>query len=178
MNKTAMPAFEISTATTSDIPAIVRLINSAYRGESSKQGWTTEAELIEGDRMNADSMNDLINSPDALMRKCVSHQHSIVGCVSLAIRANDLYVSLLTVSPDIQAKGIGKLLLNDAEDMARNWGITQLSLDVISLRKELIDYYLRRGFKLTGKKFEFPADNKFGSRPLTSLELLELRKQL
>lgn len=120
----------------------------------------------------------MINSPDVIIRKCIDYNSRIVGCVYLEIRQDELYLGLLTVSPEIQAKGIGKLILNDAEEMARKRGFSSLLLDVISLRKELISYYIRRGFKLTGKKLEFPTDNKFGSRPLQRLELVELRKYI
>jgi len=173
-----MQEFQMKTALTCDVPGLVFLINSAYRGECSKQGWTTEADLIEGDRMNAGSLTEMINSPDVIIRKCVDSHSTIVGCVYLEIKHDELYVGLLTVKPEIQANGIGKFILSDAEDMAMNRGLSVLMLDVISLRKELIDYYIRRGFILTGKKFEFPTDNKFGSRPLQVLELVELKKYI
>jgi GNAT superfamily N-acetyltransferase len=173
-----MQEFQIKTALINDVPELVLLINSAYRGKSSKQGWTTEADLIEGDRMNSGSLTEMINSPGVIIRKCVDNHSKIVGCVYLEIRQDELYVGLLTVYPELQAKGIGKFILSDAEDVAKKRGLSVLLLDVISLRKELIDYYIRRGFKLTGEKLKFPTDNKFGSRQLQLLELVELKKHI
>lgn len=168
----------MTTALASDIPQLVILINSAYRGDTSKKGWTTEADLIKGERMNTASLTKMLGSTDIIFRKCVDIDHQIVGCASLEMRKDELYTSLLTVSPEIQANGIGKLILNDAEAIARKRGLTSLVLDVISLRTELIDYYIRRGFEATGKIFDFPVENEFGSQPLQSLKLVEFKKHL
>lgn len=173
-----MQELQMHHALATDIPELVLLINSAYRGETSKQGWTTEADLIEGDRMNINSLTGMMEEPDVIVRKCVANNSRIVGCVCLELRHDELYISLLTVSPEIQAKGIGKLIMHDAENLARKRKLPNLALEVISVRKELMAYYIRLGFRLTGEKFEFPTDNKFGSRPLQKLELVELKKRI
>ena len=55
---------KISVVTETDIPALDKLVNSAYRGDSSKKGWTTEADLLDGSRTDEDAINEfLINLP-------------------------------------------------------------------------------------------------------------------
>ena len=172
-----MQEYKVLTATTSDVPELVLLINSAYRGAHSKKGWTSEAHLIEGDRMNEASLIQMMNKPGVVIRKCVTTENAIAGCVYLETRQKELYLGLLTVSPDIQATGIGKIMLNDAEEVASKQKLSGIVMDVVSLRLELIDWYIRRGFYLTDKKIPFPIENKFGN-PLQPLELVELKKHI
>lgn len=172
-----MQEFKMLTATVNDAQELVLLINSAYRGERSKKGWTTEAHLIEGDRMNEVALTEMIAKPRVVIRKCVNSDHVIVGCVYLEILEDELYLGLLTVSPDMQAAGIGKIMLSDAEDVALNQNLSGIVMTVISIRPELIHWYVRRGFHPTGKIIPFPTDNTFG-RPLQPLELVELKKEL
>ena len=172
-----MQEFKMLTATVEDVPELVLLINSAYRGAHSKKGWTTEAHLIEGDRMDEASLIQMISKSGVVVRKCVQDEDVIVGCVYLETQQNELYLGLLTVAPDRQGAGIGKIMLGDAEEVALNQKLSGIVMTVISIRPELIHWYVRRGFSLTGKKIPFPSDNKFG-RPLQPLELVELKKEL
>jgi len=159
----------------SDISELVNLINTAYRGGASKKGWTTEADLVSGNRVNEISLAELFNTANIIFRKCLDDRSQIVGCSCLEKRSMELYTSLLTVSPEMQECGVGKMLLIDAEEIAMASGLPSLALTVISARTELIDYYLRRGFQRTGNIFDFPI-NSSGSRPLRELQLAELRK--
>jgi predicted N-acetyltransferase YhbS len=170
-----MQEYQILTATAGDVQEIVVLANDAYRGKHSKKGWTTEAHLIEGDRMNVHTLVQMMAKPGVVIRKCITLDHVIVGCVYLEAQSIQLYLGLLTVSPAIQATGIGKMLLRDAEEIAVQEGIPTIVIDVLSVRRELIDWYIRRGFYLTGKTMSFPVEKKLGS-PLQPLELVELKK--
>jgi len=172
-----MQEYSILTANATDVQELVLLINSAYRGEHSKKGWTTEALLIDGDRMNEASLMQMMKKPGVLIRKCITNEGVIAGCVYLEAQQKELYLGLLTVSPDLQAKGIGKIMLNDTEMVASNLRLSSIVIDVVSLRLELIDWYIRRGFYLTGRTIPFPIENKFGT-PLQPLELVELKKTL
>ena len=108
----------ISKATLEDIPHLVSLINSAYRGEHSKKGWTTEADLLDGLRTDEDSLEKMISKQDAVILKVCNKDNILQGCVYLERKKNKMYLGMLTVSPLEQARGIGKKLLFAAEKYA------------------------------------------------------------
>lgn len=167
----------ISIVNTSDLAALVSLVNSAYRGDYSRKGWTTEAELLEGIRTDYKSLLAQINETGQTILKAVDNAGNIIGCVSLQEKSDKMYLGMLTVEPLIQAKGIGKILLNAAEAFATNRNIFRTEMTVISVRSELIAYYQRRGYQLTGEKRAFPTDPKFGIRK-QELEFIVLEKHL
>lgn len=148
----------INKATLDDIPQLEKLINSAYRGEESKKGWTTEAYLLEGKRINADGIKKIINEPDAVILKCCNDDNNLVGCVYLKKNENKMYLGMLTVSPLLQAGGIGKKILKASEEYAVEKKCDTVEMRVISLRKELIAWYQRHGYHNTGKITPFPDD--------------------
>ncbi len=167
----------ITTATEADIPQLNQLVNSAYRGEGSKQGWTTEADLLDGIRTDERGLRETLNEPHSFILK-YEHDGEIVGCVHLRKDDNQLYLGMLTVSPNLQAKGIGKQLLFAAEDEARNRECNAIYMTVISQRKELIAWYERHGYTDSGERRPFPSnDPRFGI-PKTHLEFVVLRKHL
>src|SRR5262250_3334338 len=109
----------ISTAGLNDIPELTMLINSAYRGDVSRKGWTTEADLLEGElRTDEQSLSQSLKNPNAVMLKFAHNDH-IAGCVYLEKQGTALYLGMLSVSPTVQAQGIGKKLLNAAEQHGR-----------------------------------------------------------
>jgi ribosomal protein S18 acetylase RimI-like enzyme len=168
----------ISKATPSDIPALVTLINSAYRGESSKKGWTTEADLLGGQRTDPDTLLDTMNSPNSMIMTYRNEQNEIEACVYLNQQADKMYLGMLTVNPALQAKGLGKLLMAESERYAIQQGCKSVIMTVISVRAELIAYYERRGYKDTGERKPFPmTDPKFGL-PQQHLEFIVMEKVL
>jgi predicted N-acetyltransferase YhbS len=169
---------KISTATTDDIEPIKDLINSAFRGEYSKKGWTTEAYLIEGgERIDSPSLQKMLESPNAVIKKYTDENGKIIGCVYLQIQDSELYLGTLTVAPEIQAQGIGKKMLNYAEEFALEKKCSAIVMWVVSARQELIDWYFRHGYNLTGETKPFPTENKFGA-PTRKLEFAVLKKEL
>jgi hypothetical protein len=98
----------ISPAGNDDVPQLIELVNSAYRGESSKRGWTTEADLLGGIRTDETSMIALINNPGSVILQCRNDKNELLGCVNLQEQAGQLYLGLLTVSPVLQGGGLGK----------------------------------------------------------------------
>ncbi len=159
----------ISIASLPDIPALVKLINSAYRGEESKKGWTTEAYVLDGElRTDPPTLEKLMQTPGSVILKYSNPENIIEGCVFLQKRGNRLYLGMLSVSPLLQAKGIGKELMNASESYASEQNCTAVFMRVISLRDELIAWYQRRGYSLTGETEPMPDDNRFGvpNRPL------------
>jgi ribosomal protein S18 acetylase RimI-like enzyme len=167
----------ISKASLPDVVAIATLVNSAYRGDHAKKGWTTEADLIDGTRTDAAALSDLIQKPDTTILK-YEQDGKIIGCVELKIVDGRLYLGMLTVEPAIQGGGIGKKLLVAAEDFGKGKGCKAVFMTVITVRQELIDWYKRHGYADTGerKPFHFN-DIRFGL-PKQKLEFLVLEKQL
>jgi len=150
------------TAITSDADQITSLVNSAYRGESSKVGWTTEADLLGGQRTDRNKILEIIQDENSLIEMAVEG-FEIVGLVHLKKERGFLYFGMLTVKPTLQNKGIGKKLLSRIEEIALLWSLTKIRMTVIHLRRELIGYYERRGYHWTGETEPFPAhDPRFG----------------
>lgn len=152
----------IIPATLADVPELVNLINSAYRGETSKKGWTTEANLIDGQRINSESLEQQMADPHAVLLKNTNEEGAITGCVYLQKRGDKVYLGLLTVSPTLQANGLGRQLLNAAEEYARSINYTTLTMTVITNRTELIDWYERRGYSKTGETVSLIIPEQFG----------------
>lgn len=169
------PVIQIATA--EDIPAIEKLVNSAYRGDSSRKGWTTEADLLGGQRTNAASLLEMMQEPGAVIVKYTGESGMLEGCVYLKQKANTLYLGMLTVSPELQAKGIGRKMLAAAEQHARLLGCKTITMTVISVRSELIAWYERNGYSKTGATEPFPTDPKFGL-PKQPLHFIVMEKLL
>ena len=166
----------VSIASPQDINALVALINSAYRGEASKKGWTTEADLVQGElRTDITSLTDILKNKDAIMLKYVSENGDITGCVYLHKQERGLYLGMLTVSPLLQGSGIGKKLLKAAEQYAKENNCSSIFMNVISLRHELIAWYERHGYRQTDERKPFPSDQRFGI-PTLALEFLIMEK--
>lgn len=171
-------SLKISTASTRDVRAIVGLVNSAYRGEGSKQGWTTEADLLDGIRTDEKAITDMINHDDSTILVCKSERDELIGCVHLQRQGTALYLGMLTVSPTLQGAGIGKELLKKSESLGREQHATAIVMHVISIRHELISWYERHGYERTGETKAFPSlDPRFGI-PKQPLEFLVLKKSL
>ena len=167
----------ITIATIHDVPSLSALINSAYRGDSSKKGWTTEAGLLDGIRIDEPSLTKIIADIHSVILKCNDENERLVGCVYLQKRQAKLYLGMLTVAPELQAKGIGKELLAAAENHAKQTGCNGITMTVISVRKELIAWYIRHGYHPTGETQPFPTNQAFG-QPRQSLEFIVMEKNL
>jgi len=147
----------IRTAVPADLRRLHPVIERAYRGDSARQGWTHEADLLSGERIDFETLQAMFGDPDH--RLLIAEQDGDpVGCVSLTRRADGpVYLGLLCVDPTCQAAGIGKGIIAAAERAARaEWGADRIEMTVISSRVELIAYYERRGFRRTGENRPFP----------------------
>lgn len=167
----------ITKATLDDLQELNRLINRAYRGESSKQGWTTEADLLDGIRTSEESLAELINKEDGIILKYVQEER-ILGCVNLQQQGEHLYLGMLTVTPDQQDKGIGKQLLFASEQYALDKGYTSIIMTVITARNELLQWYQRHGYRQTGERKPFPMNDPRFGLPKQPLEFFVLQKTL
>lgn len=168
----------ITAAEIKDIPSLVALMDSAYRGENSKQGWTSEADLFIGEkRTDEATVSSLIIKPGAVFLKYINEKGDIEGCVFLHKKDNKLYLGMFSVSPSAQGKGIGKKLLDAADDYARKQSCTLIYMTVITIREELIAWYERNGYQRTGKVLPFPVDERYGI-PKRPLDMMVLEKKL
>lgn len=169
----------IRAATAPDLPAIAALVNSAYRGDSSRRGWTTEADLLGGQRTDPAMLaDDLARAPRAsLWIASALPDAPPLGCVWLDLSDHPrAYMGMLTVSPDAQGTGLGRMLMEKAEAEARAQGAHTMRMTVIPQRHELVAWYERCGYRRTGATEPFPSDDpRFGipMRDDLTLEVLE-----
>lgn len=169
-------ALAFSAADANDAEALAELINSAYRGETSRLGWTTEADLLEGRRIDAAGIVNLLIAADSLILVCKQHGQ-LLGSVHLQHDAGQVQIGMLAVSPRHQGRGIGKQLLLQAEHWAeRVWPVRRFSLAVIPLRQELIKFYQRRGYRRTGQIQPFPLNPELWTPKVGDLCLERLEK--
>lgn len=172
-------ALAFALASEADAPAVAALVNSAYRGESSRRGWTTEADLLGGQRTDAAGIVALVASPrHALL--LATQAGELVGCVLLERREQGACLGMLTVRPERQATGAGRRLLAAAEAHASAaFGAAWVEMTVIAQRTELVAWYERRGYALTGERRPFPyGDERFGVPQRPDLVFLVLRKNV
>ena len=172
------PMLTFRAATPADLPSLATFVNRAYRGDSARKGWTHEADLLGGTRVDETLLAEQIATPNVTLIVSLENTE-LVGCYHFERRGDgSAYVGMVTVDPDRQATGLGKQLLADAEVRARAAGASILKLSVIADRKELIAYYERRGFRATGVELPFhEGDERYGL-PHKPLALLEMAKNL
>lgn len=166
----------ITIATLADIDALNTLVNAAYRGDSSRQGWTTEADLLEGTRISEKTLRELFDSDSIILK--YEENNQILGCEELRPENDTMYLGMLTVHPTQQAKGLGKKLLAAAEEMAKAKNCSTIYMNVISERAELIAWYCRHGYHDTGKRKPFYLPDESFGKPLKNLEFVVLEKSV
>ena len=145
-----------------DIDALVELVESAYRGDSSRVGWTTEADLLDGQRIDRDGMRAAIDKDGAIIL-LAERDGELLGCANVERQGQSAYFGMFAVRPGIQGGGIGDAILRECEAIASLWGCNTMRMTVIWTRQELIAYYQRRGYMNTGEQQPFPYGNeRFG----------------
>ncbi|WP_433855051.1 GNAT family N-acetyltransferase [Streptomyces kronopolitis] len=172
-----MPTSELTfrTALDTDVPGLVELIESAYRGDASRAGWTTEADLLEGQRTDPEGVRAVVHS-EASRLLIAERDGVLIACCQLEHRGDHAYFGMFAVRPELQGGGLGKVIIAEAERTAREtWGAREMRMTVIRQRDELIAWYERRGYRRTGELTPFPyGDERFGipQRPDLAFELL------
>ncbi|WP_432507106.1 GNAT family N-acetyltransferase [Kineococcus arenarius] len=166
-----------------DVSAVVALVESAYRGESSRAGWTTEADLLDGRRTDEEGVAAIVADPDAVLLLAERPAGGpadarLLGCCELRRTGDAAYFGTFAVRPVLQGGGIGASLLARADaEAVRRWGSAALEMTVIAQRADLIAWYERRGFTATGQRRPFPhGDERFGVPKRDDLEFLVLRR--
>ncbi|THA58342.1 GNAT family N-acetyltransferase [Streptomyces sp. A1136] len=161
---TAHPAaLSFRPAVDADVPDLVALVESAYRGDASRAGWTTEADVLDGQRTDPDGVRQIIDAADGVLL-VVERAGELVACCQLEHRDDHAYFGMFAVRPGLQGGGLGKEVLAEAERRAREqWGAKEMRMTVVNVREELIAYYERRGYRRTGELSPFPyGDERFG----------------
>lgn len=170
---------ELRYAQPSDAADVVALIESAYRGEVSRAGWTTEADLLDGQRTDPEEIQGILEDPHARLLLVV-RAGTLVGCVLLKDEGGRAYIGMFAVRPGLQGQGMGKMLLEGAEQRAMlEFGAKMARMTVIEQRTELIAWYERRGYRNTARTEPFPyGDPRFGLPKRPDLRFVVLEKTL
>jgi ribosomal protein S18 acetylase RimI-like enzyme len=157
-----------------DVPGIVDLVESAYRGESSRAGWTTEADLLDGPRTDAEAIAAVLAGPGSTMLLAEA-DGQLVGCCLLELPGPpptapalstppptaEVHFGMFAVRPGRQGQGWGGQILAEAERLARDqWSASTMVLSVLAQRPDLIAWYERRGYRRTGESRPFPYGNE------------------
>lgn len=175
------PGLHVRQAAAGDVDVVVELVQSAYRGEGSRDGWTTEVDLLDGQRTDAAMVADSLADPDALLL-VAQIDEGVVGCCELRRPPTEDHASLglFAVRPRLQGVGVGRRVLDEGERIARDeWGRRRMRLEVIDLRAELIAWYRRCGYEETGETAPFPyGDQRFGQPRRPDLRFVVLEKSL
>ena len=174
-----IPDLVFRAAELSDAAALAALVNSAYRGDSSRAGWTTEADLLGGQRTDSGAISLLIEDENAQLLLAV-RATEIIGSVHLQrVDATTVYLGMLVIKPVLQGQGLGNRLMQAAETWAyKEWDSRRAEMQVITLREELIAYYERRGYRRTGEIRPFPSEPEFGLPKVEALQFAVLEKSL
>jgi ribosomal protein S18 acetylase RimI-like enzyme len=169
------------TATAVDAKPLSDLINAAYRGAGGRRGWTHEAELISGERARSKDIAAMISdsSTTVLLRRG-GDRSPLLGCIAVEMNSTtDCTISMLAVAPEFQTAGLGRALLEDAEQFAAGKGATIAKITVVKQREALLAWYERRGYRRTGAHEAFPyGDDSVGTPLRDDLRFVVLEKRL
>lgn len=171
---------DVRTATVADAEAVSDLVHSAYRSEESRRGWTTEADLVGGQRADPAMVRHVVGLPGSVVLMASDEDGVPFACCHLERRDAAAYLGMFAVRPAVQGRGVGRGMLDAAETYARErWGARTLEITVLDHRPELLAWYERCGFTTTGERHEFPAgDGRFGVPRRPGLALLGMVKPI
>jgi ribosomal protein S18 acetylase RimI-like enzyme len=162
-----------------DVPAIVALVESAYRGDASREGWTTEADLLDGNRTDVQAVESVLAAPGSVMLLAETDGQLTASCHLDRDAGDAVYLGMLAVQPGSQGQGWGRQILAEAERVARaDWSASTMTMTVIAQRPELIAWYQRRGYLPTGETKPFPYDDRGGVPKRSDLHFVVLAKPL
>ena len=170
-----MDTYQFRKTTSTDLPSILELVNIAYRSKTLR-GWTSEADLIIGQRIDINQLKALITEHSELF--VMQFNDHLIGCVHLELYSAYCYIGMLTTHPNFQNKGIGKQLLQHAEKYAiSHYSLNEFRISVLSAREELIQFYQRRGYQLTDEQTPYPIHANVGTPQIKDLCVIHLIKR-
>ncbi len=159
-----------------ELAEVVTLLNRAYRSGGEDAGWTTEAGLLDGDRISEQTLREELASKPQATLLVWKTARGIEGCVWVEPQEDDVwYLGSLAISPSQQNAQYGRRLLDAAEQWCRARGGKRILMTVLQVRDTLVAWYLRRGYRRTGETEPFPVDDtRFGTptRPGLLFEVL------
>lgn len=168
--------FELRIACESDAQEIASLVNSAYRPSPEDAGWTHEGNLVAGKRTTVDQVLSIFHKESTILVLCLESSE-IVACVHVQCDQSEAHIGMLATNPKFQAQGLGKKILAHAETYAiQHFNASVLKMSVLSSRPELLAFYERRGYVLTGDVDEYPLSAGFGKPMVAGLHVLSLAK--
>ena len=175
--------WQFREAKLNDAEALNILVNSAYRGDSSRKGWTTEADILGGQRTDKSGIQELIADPLSrilILEKPTELSTEIIACVHLKQKGRICYFGMFTVNPEMQNQGLGKIMMQKAEQFAKEkWNCKEMEMTVITVRHELMNWYIKHGYEKTNELVDFPyGDERFGQPLRPDLKMLVLRKKI
>ena len=179
-----MTNLEFRPATADDIGAIVDLVTSAYRGDASRAGWTTEADLLDGARIDPDVLRHDIQRQESIVLLAEAGDGPAAGrlraSAHVAVEDGAGYFGMFAVRPGLQGAGTGRMVLAECERIARDeWQLPFMRMTVLVQRGELIAWYQRRGYRRTGVFTPFPyGGERFGIPRRDDLRFETLEKAL
>lgn len=170
---------EIRHAGPDDVDAVVALVQSAYRGEASRAGWTTEADLLDGARADQAMVDALLADPASSVLVLDGPDGGLLACCHIEHRGDATYLGMFAVRPGAQGQGIGARMMAAAQARAVQAGSPRMEITVLNHRPELVAWYERRGFVRTGQDVPFPYDDeRYGIPRRPDLVLQVMIKEL
>jgi ribosomal protein S18 acetylase RimI-like enzyme len=175
-------------AVEADVPPLVALIERAYRGPETAGSWVSESHLLKGPRTSNTEISELIAQPDSrfliaerhgrILGCCLIQRLGTTECSSGDIGKGSAYFGMFAIDPTDHSTGLGKQILAEAERRVRDlWRSSSMVMTVINLREQLIEYYKRRGYTLTGATMPFPFSETSGE-VTRDFHLVEMKKDL
>jgi GNAT superfamily N-acetyltransferase len=126
----------IREANSGDIAEIVDVVNDAFR---------VERDFRAGERTSVAEVSRLIESSHWLV---AIHDEQLAGAVLVRVEGTTGYFGMLAVRPSLQGLGIGRALVEAAEEYCRARGCTTMTLSTGSVRHELLRHYDKLGYKV------------------------------
>lgn len=171
-------SLNIRTAKNDDVAQLVELINLAYRAQSERS-WTTEKAFVDGTRITNEQLSEDLSRSNFKLFVGENEQGLLVACIGLSLDHNSVEIGTFAIDSSVQNLGFGKEILAYAEQyiVQNHPSVSYFLMYVLDVRSELIAYYQRRGYQITGHTEPYPVNANVG-QPLVPIQLIEMKKTI